>query len=77
MLTPGGLRQRHILFGPGHDVFGETACCLGCGGWSIAIPPLPPEEIERVQALKAVQVMQLTVAEQLVALGVHQRVAAP
>lgn len=40
------------------------------------MPPLPPEEVEWVEALKAVKVAQFAVYECFVALGVHVGVSA-
>lgn len=69
------LRQRHVLFSPGHHFTGELPGVQCLGRRSIAVPPLPPEEIQRVQAFKAVQMTQLSVAVHLVPFGVDVGVA--
>lgn len=69
------LRQRHVLFSPGHGLLGELPGLTDVGGRSITMPPLPPEEIKGVEAFKAVQVTQLTVTVHLVPFGIDVGVA--
>ena len=69
------LRQRHVLFSPGHHLAGELPGVQCLGRRSIAVPPLPPEEIQGVQAFKAVHMAQPSVDERLVPLGIDEGVA--
>ena len=64
-----------MLLSPSKCLARERACTLAYSRYAVAMPPLAPEQIMRVEALETIEVQQDAVGVLFVALGIYQRVA--
>lgn len=63
-----------MLLGPSECLARERACTLAYSRYAVAVPPLTPEQVMRVEALEAIEMQQLSIGVLFVAFGIHQRV---